>query len=66
MIGIHGRYPYFVLHGDERSNLDRKDFILSQSLPQISDTGTYICFAPDHPPSPGSQVSMYLAVTKSG
>ena len=39
---------------------------LSKSLLQISDTGTYICFAPDHPPSPGSQVSMYLAVTKSG
>ena len=40
--------------------------VLTKSLLQISDTGTYICFAPDHPPSPGSQVSMYLAVTKSG
>ena len=33
---------------------------------QSSDTGTYICFALEHPPAPGSQVSMYLRVTTSG
>ena len=33
--------------------------------PQSSDTGTYICFALEHPPAPGSQVSMYLRVTTS-